>query len=474
MCPRAIFVLSLFPLAACAHDQRQYSGTPRASAQRVDAACAALQQTPLPTPFRTDVAGGLRAIEAARAAGDSSRARALSAQLADQCTEEADRRRELAPIIQELVRNKERIPPSQRARMDRLLARADYGGAQICAEALLQGNPAGCPEVAGPAPTYQARRSKRIGVIDEEGQVTSGPLPSSEPAGAGPAPVEQPVAPLPSAGEADLHTFKHGEKDLLQPLSQYLFPLIGGALDSHIDFQLGTSWYSPTSGLTTTFVPFSLAAKLAIQDRVELGLNLPFLGFFASGSGGGLSTSTNDTYVGNMVVDIKVKLAGSSEGPYAVSIYFNTYLPTFTGQISLLPFPRSGVTLSNPTRDFALLHMGAATSVGVGPVTIMGGFGFLDLVDGTYRDTTLFLLDLAAAVRAHRMVAPYLGFHLMEGVYPSGGDPGVALSFGLRVLPLSALHIDAGARIGLNDNGRIYNTGGRAQILFAVGYRFWL
>jgi hypothetical protein len=75
-------------------------------------------------------------------------------------------------------------------------------------------------------------------------------------------------------------------------------------------------------------------------------------------------------------------------------------------------------------------------------------------------------------VRAHRMLAPYVGFHLLEGVYPGRGEPGVSLSLGLRVLPLAPLHVDLGARIGLNDpSGLVVNGGGRALFLFAVGYR---
>jgi len=452
-------------LVGCAHQAPPVPPAPAVDwEQRARTACDSLQKTTLRAPIRTDVAEALQRIAAARAAGDGSQAQTLAAQLADQCTDETERRNALGPLLEMVDQDRDRVTPASRALLARLLARADYSGAMLCAEALLEGSPARCPAPSGFAPRLR----------DQPPADVTPPVavpPSSTTAVASPAvapPPDRSAAPPAASPPAMVNQARAGEHELQLPPSQVLFPMMVGVLDSHVDFQLGSSWYS-THDVSNKWLLLGLDARIAIRDRLEVGIMLPMASAFVSAGG----TSTASTYFGSMALNLKIKVAGRSEGPFAVSLFFNTHLPTSTGNLDLfLPIPRLGM---GGGRDFAILHTGGAASLGLGPVTLMGGVGLLDLVDGSFEDRVLLLFDAAAAWRAHRMLAPYLGFHLLGGAYPADSGTGVALSLGLRVLPWSALHLDLGARIGLNDpSGTLFNGGGRAMILFAAGYRFRL
>jgi hypothetical protein len=57
-------------------------------------------------------------------------------------------------------------------------------------------------------------------------------------------------------------------------------------------------------------------------------------------------------------------------------------------------------------------------------------------------------------------------------VHPQTGDPAVSVFPAVQIFPDPRFRIDLGARIGVNDGGKVYSLGGRAAVVFAAGYVF--
>jgi hypothetical protein len=262
----------------------------------------------------------------------------------------------------------------------------------------------------------------------------------------------QPLTPAPPPAKGVLE-----KGPILQPQTQYWFPVESGALDSHVDLQLMYSYASMSfMERSTSFqvVLLGLEAQYALWDRLEAGLNLPFLQHAAVNSLGG-STST-DTEFGNISINLKGKIYGDSKGSLAISAFMNTILPTGTGL---------------PSRDFAYLHIGGAASAALSIVTFGAATGVFWGINGKGKDVAVYLFDIHSGVRIHPMFAAYLAFQFAEPVYPNTSDLGFAISPGVQFFPIPALHIDLGARIAATDNGEaLYNFLGRAALLFGVGY----
>jgi hypothetical protein len=249
---------------------------------------------------------------------------------------------------------------------------------------------------------------------------------------------------------------------MLQPPSQYLLPIESGALDSHVDLQFLYSYWSLSFGGRdlggVNIFLLGLEAQVAFLDRLEVGLNIPFLVHaYATVASSSASASQSDTEFGNIALDLKVKIVGESTGSWAVSAFANTILPTGTGLSS---------------RDFAATQLGAAGSGTVSIATFGADMGAYWFINGNGSDSVLYLIDLFGGVRIHPMFAAYLGFQIGVPVKPSGGDAAFAIAPGLQFFPIPALHIDLGTRIAVNDAGRAYTPLGRANLTFAAGYRF--
>lgn len=246
-----------------------------------------------------------------------------------------------------------------------------------------------------------------------------------------------------------------------QPESQYLLPVESGALDSHVHLQLMYS-HASTEGILGHSADWDVAVlgiegQYAFADRLEVGLNVPFVSYRAASWG---TLSDSDVQLGNIILGLKGKLFGSSSGPIAVSLFLNTLLPTASG-------------IDN--REFAILHGGAAASVSVLMLTFGGDVGVYHLINGKGTDGSIFLVDLFGAVKILPFLGAQLAMQMGTPFYPdeANGDPGVAFCPAVQLFPLPFLHFGIGARIAANDNGRLlYNAGGRASLVFSGGLNF--
>jgi hypothetical protein len=208
-----------------------------------------------------------------------------------------------------------------------------------------------------------------------------------------------------------------------------------------------------------------IEGQYAFADVFEVGLTVPFLVQSMASAVGGSSSSSSS--FGNLVVDLKAKVAGRSNGPYAVSLFMNWMLPTMSG----LP--------EKASRDFAILHGGVAASGALGLLTLGGALGTIWGIQGSGNDLVFLFFDLHAAARFHRVIAGFLMTQIAIPVYPEMDDrtPAVAISPGVQIYPLPApidgFHLDLGVRIATNDQAKaLYSVMSRAQLTFAMGYAF--
>jgi len=268
----------------------------------------------------------------------------------------------------------------------------------------------------------------------------------------------------PTAAHALFGTPGPGDR-ILPPPSQYFLPMEAGALDSHLDLQLMYTMHSigvPGLGETSrNVVQMGLDGQIALLDRFQVGVNVPFLNH----NGVDLSGfSLDSTQFGNMLVKLKVRLLGSSSGPFALSVFANTLLPTGSGLA---------------THDFAAVQPGVALSAGFSRISLNADFSIYESFSSDTNFVSALMLNVHAALKV-LFLAPYLGFQFFEpmaGRIPDlatvGHAPGVSLSAGVQLYPLSFLHIDVGTRIAFNDNGkRFFASLGQATLVFAAGLRF--
>jgi hypothetical protein len=278
-----------------------------------------------------------------------------------------------------------------------------------------------------------------------------------------PPPGSPPPAPAPLAARPSIQL----------PPSLALMQAESGRLDSHVDLQFLWSHISYSMSFMGTSVSIDadgimlgLEGQYAIADRFEVGLTIPFLlkswGSVVGGTSSGSGSS--DSQFGNLMVDLKLKLAGSSHGAYAVSLFANWILPTMSGDIE---------------RDYAALHGGVAASGAIGLLTLGGALGTFWAINGDGKDLAFLLFDLHTGARFHRVIGAYLMLQLGVPVYPDMNDrtPAVAIVPGVQLFPLpppiDGLHLDLGVRIATNDQAKaLYSALSRAQLHFAMGYAF--
>jgi hypothetical protein len=234
------------------------------------------------------------------------------------------------------------------------------------------------------------------------------------------------------------------------PVSQLFMPVESGGLRTHVDLQFSyTNFDLLRNNFNVTIL--SIQGQYALLDRFEVGLNIPILVGNWSNSVG----VSGSTEFGNIELGLKGKLFGSSTGPLAVSIFADTTLPTGSGL---------------PTREFAALRAGIAGSGVVGPATLGAATGAFWFINGNGTDLALYIFDLWVAVRPAPFIATYFAFQLGAPVHPETQSPGVAVTPALQFFPIPRFHIDIGARIAVNDNGRFYNVIGRAALVFGAGF----
>jgi hypothetical protein len=245
---------------------------------------------------------------------------------------------------------------------------------------------------------------------------------------------------------------------MVQPPSMYNLPIHTGGLDTHVDLQLFYSHYGDAGGGNPTSL--GVEGKFALFDRLELGANVPFLSYQASYYG----FSLDGTQIGNIIIPIKVRLAGSSTGWYALSVYLDTTLPTASGVAD---------------RNYATLNGGIALSLSVLKIVhLSAAAGLYEAIVNRTGGTswTMATLDLFAAVRLPVLswLVPMIGLQMGFPAHgPAEYTPGGNLLIGLRFVPFTQyIHLDIATRIAFNDAAKGYTSLGQASLIFSGGVRF--
>lgn len=125
---------------------------------RIQAACDPMREVKLRARYRTDVAARSAEVKAALEAGGPERADALASRLASDCSDEAERRRQLAPLLELAAKRREVISDEVWRHFLALVEKADYTNAIVCGETLAQGSPSGCDL----APARDRQRTQTI------------------------------------------------------------------------------------------------------------------------------------------------------------------------------------------------------------------------------------------------------------------------------------------------------------------------
>ena len=240
--------------------------------------------------------------------------------------------------------------------------------------------------------------------------------------------------------------------------------MLTGTLRSRADLLFSFSDHDDALGESHRLITLALDLRYAADDRVELGLTLPVL---TLGHALGLAGTGDEAAFGNLEARIKIRLWGSSTGQAVVSLYAEGVAPTMAFY---------GGDASVDSRAFGQLRYGAAAAVQLlGRLALGGGTGQNWTILGDSRhDLISHQLDLWGVFYIHRVVAVQLAlqfdilFH-----YPGSGydEVGFMLLPAVQLFPTPRMHIDLGARIAATDGGK-RTVGGRAALLFALGYLF--
>ena len=242
---------------------------------------------------------------------------------------------------------------------------------------------------------------------------------------------------------------------MLQPISTLVVPVEIAALSSRVDLQFS---YTRLSFGRRDFnsLALSLDAQYAIHDALEVGLTIPLLthAFTALGQ-----LPLTDVTFGNVAINLKGKLYGRSDGPFAVSLYTNTTLPT-----------NSHPDINE--RGFVGIHSGVSATGHLSMLTMGIGTGvYAWVLPSPSPNIVLYLFDFFVGAMLHPMVGLQIAFQVGAPIHPSGGEAGFAALPGVKFFPTPNVHLDLAARIG-NTSGRAYTGGGTAALIFSGGYQF--
>jgi hypothetical protein len=241
----------------------------------------------------------------------------------------------------------------------------------------------------------------------------------------------------------------------VQPPTMFNAAVEPGGLSSRFEFQ---SMHAPLPMGTDEIVRsdaviFTAEGRIALRDRVELGLNLPLLHLYLERSrNDGLNVGLD---VGNLMLLLKLKVLGETTGPFVASLFMDAMLPT---------------QIFADHHEYGAVHWGLAATGTRGRFTYGGDLGLELSID---RKTTSFLLnrfDLFGALRLHRLIALSLTFQLGTLLYPVAVAPAVAISPGVHLLTASGFTLCLSLRGAVTEDARVFNTGARVAWMFNIGY----
>lgn len=266
----------------------------------------------------------------------------------------------------------------------------------------------------------------------------------------------------------------HARHEVIQPVLQQSLPVELAMLDTHVGlgFTLSAARTRVANGVGDNLAIFALSAEgqIALADRVELEINVPFV---ARGFAAGLGRPPfRDVHFGDVQLGAKLRLfhtRGRSVDS-GLSVYANGTLPTTS-----LDLPNFSVG----SRGYGGLHTGLSATFCVSMFTLgvnaglwatfyaastVGDVGF------SKDDIVLWDIDLFTAAWVHPMIAIQLAWQVALPV-PPAGDVAFVLAPAIQFYPAGGFHVDAGARIAVTDAGQVF-TGGRAALVLGFAYDF--
>lgn len=236
--------------------------------------------------------------------------------------------------------------------------------------------------------------------------------------------------------------------------SLYSFPVEQAYLDSHADLQLAYSHYDDDRGgraFSLDIVTLSVEGQYAILDRLEVGLNIPFL---VHGSATAGLRSSDETEFGDIILGLKGKLFGARL--LAIALYVNTRLPTHSGDLG---------------RDYAMMIMGGGVTVKVIGITLGANLEGDWIINGDGDDLALLGMDFYGGVKLFGRLSLNLAFQFRNAIHPDTDFSPFAILPGVEFNPWRGLRIGLGTRVAVNDDALFFYAG-RASLLFWAGYSF--
>lgn len=241
----------------------------------------------------------------------------------------------------------------------------------------------------------------------------------------------------------------------------YLNPVEQAFLDSHVDLQFYFSRYEMTvlrQDMGINIIILSLEGQYALADRLEVGLNLPVVQHAEASVG---RFSDEDTFFGDIVVNLKGKLFGTDD--FALSLFGNTALPTHSYDED----PDDPVG-----RNYARLHMGASATATVQKAILGGNLVSLWGINGNgQEDTALLGFECYGGFEVDTQLVLRMAIQFLNSVHPNSDLNVLAFTPGVEVRVVPNVHIGLASRIAANDDAKLFN-GGRASFMFNGGYSF--
>jgi hypothetical protein len=237
---------------------------------------------------------------------------------------------------------------------------------------------------------------------------------------------------------------------MMQPLPQIMMPVEVAGLSTHLNLNLMYTNFE-LFGPRVNVVQLGIEGQVAILDRLELGVMIPVLVHgWINGSGGDAETE-----FGNLILNLKLKLVGASRGPFALSMYFNTTLPTTSADLG--------------TREYAGIQGGVAAAGKLGVVTFganTGPWSFIAEGEGL----VIYQIDFFVGAMPLNWLGLQLALQLGIPVHNAGDQTAFAMTPAAQFWPAGGFHIDIGTRIAISDFGRFYTNFARATFNLAIGY----
>jgi len=245
--------------------------------------------------------------------------------------------------------------------------------------------------------------------------------------------------------------------------SAYFLPVERGYVDSHADLQLHYSRLSEEfcilgtcDELVVNAAILSVEAQYALFDRLEVGVNVPFVVHAWASLGSGAGESEDNTEFGDILLNLKGKIVGFEW--LSVAAFVNTSLPTHSGE---------------GDRDSSIMQLGGAvTSRFLGILlgaNLQGVWG----INGDGDDAAFMGMDFYGGYKLFGMLSLTLAFQYLHQIHPDtqGTLTPFAITPGVELNPLLGLRVGVASRIAANDDAR-YLFIGRASVLFHAGYSF--